>query len=153
VVQVTSLDDEAKGRIRNLQSIYVAEHQALVNWGLWSTDRSRIFPSLTGSSIWDQFKRDENDAYGDDPKERVTPEEPAKAEAAERPPHNERQAIDLDQRIHGAGGLSLHIREAIRAAYCNLSATEAQYPSFAGCPLDAFCERLEGALIFVRRWV
>jgi hypothetical protein len=151
---MTSLDDEARGRIRNLQSLYAAEHQALVNWGLWSTDRSRIFPSLTGPSIWDQFKRDENDPYGDESSaQKANPEEPAKAEAAERPPHNERQAIDLDQRIHGAGGLSLHIREAIRAAYCNLSATEAQYPQFAGCPLDALCERLEAALIFVRRFV
>jgi len=149
---IVSTDDEAIGRIRNLQAIYQQEHLALVNWGLWSMDASRIFPKLTGPAIWNQYKYEEGD-YAEEVEDRLIPAGPAKAEAAEKPPYDEKAAIELDERLHGIGCPSLYIREAIRAAYCNYEATEAQFPQFAGCPLDDFCERLEGALKFVRRFL
>lgn len=146
--------NETAVRIRALQSMYGAEHAALTNWGLWSMDRANIFPRVGRPSVWDQFDRSKVPAWGDESEapERVDPG-PAKAEPAERQPYDELEGTILDERIHAAGGLSLEIREAIRTAYCSREVPDDQFPRLTGCTVDAFCERLEGALLFVSRFI
>lgn len=146
---------EATVRIRALQAMYSVEHLALVNWGLWSMDRSGLFPTVSRPSVWDQFKRSEGDDYGEekDHAERIQYPGPAKSEAPEREPYDERAAVILDERMHHPGGLAVHVREAIRVAYVSREVPDEQFPRLTGCSVDAFCERLEGALLFVGRFV
>lgn len=142
------------GRIRNLQDLHSTAHRALTNWGHWSVDRSDIYPRLKPPSLWDQFKRDENDPYGDEQAPAVSVEQqPAKAEAAEKQPYDERQALLVDARIHGYGGLPVEVRYTLKAAYVSREIPESQFPRAAGCGEDAFCERLENALLFVSRYI
>ena len=143
-------------RIRDLQSRYPREHQALVNWGAWSRDRRGIFPpEIVPPKVWDQFKRDENESWGekDDATVVVESAEPDKAERAEEEPYNELHGLQLDERLHGYGGLSEAIRGALKAAYVRRDIHESQYARAAGCGQDAFCERLEAGLVFVGRFV
>lgn len=142
------------GRIRTLQAIHSEAHKALINWGDWSADRRGIFPILAPPEMWDQFKRDEREDYGEEQAPAVTPE--ASTPKAERAPlrgYDERAGLALDERIHAAGGLPVEMRRAIRTAYVTREVPEEQFPRFAGCSEDAFCERLEACLLFVGRFV
>lgn len=142
------------GRIRTLQSMYWDAHQALTNWGHWSADRRGIFPTQAPPAMWDQFKRDEREDYGDEQPPAVTAEAALpKAEAAPRPEYDERSAVALDERIHGYGGLPLEMRVAMRVAYVSREVPEEQFPRFTGCSEDGFCERLEHCLRFVGRFM
>lgn len=145
------------GRIRNLQATYESEHAALVNWGHWSADRRGIFPTQAPPGIWDEFKRDENEAYGevaeDELPELTDEAKTRKAEHLPTPEYDERKAVELDERIHGHGGLPVDFRHALRAAYVTREIPEHQFPREAGCTDDAFCERLESCLLFVGRFV
>lgn len=146
------------GRVRSIQSAHYRAHAALTNWGDWSADRKGIYPRLKPPSVWDQFKRDENEEYGEvKPEDERGPavaiqREPPKAEAAEKKAYNELEAIQLDERIHGYGGLPVEIRHALRAAYVTREVPEEQFPAASGCSEDAFCERLTAALDFVGRF-
>jgi hypothetical protein len=103
--------------------------------------------------MWEQFKRDENEDYGDERPLEERQDAPVKAEAAERPEYDEKLAILLDERIHGYGGLPEFQRLAIRMAYVSSEVPEYQFPVHCGCPLDAYCERLEASLRFVGRFI
>lgn len=142
------------GRIRGLQAAHREAHAALTNWGHWSADRRGIFPVLKPPSVWDQFKRDERDDYGEEQAAAVSAEkQKPKAEGIPRPEYNERQAVDLDERIHHPGGLATEMRYTLRAAYVTKEVPEHQFPRMVGCSDDAFCERLEACLSFVARFV
>lgn len=142
------------GRIRGLQSIHHAAHQALVNWGHWSADRRGIFPTMAPPVMWTQFKPDEREDYGEEQAPAVTSEaKEAKAEAAPRAEYDEKSAVALDERLHGHGGLPVDMRIALRVAYVSREVPEEQFPRFAGCGEDAFCERLENCLLFVGRFM
>lgn len=142
------------GRIRGLQELHHEAHAALRNWGHWSADRRGIFPTQAPPGIWDEFKRDENEAYGDEQPPAVTAEAAtAKAEHLPTPEYDERKAVELDERIHGAGGLPTDFRHALRTAYVSREVPEEQFPRLSGCGDDAFCERLESCLLFVGRYV
>jgi hypothetical protein len=68
--------------------------------------------------------------------------------------YEEKAAVVLDERIHAAGGLGIEIRKAIRTAYIDGGPREGRWHVYANCPTpDAFMERLEVALRFVRRFV
>lgn len=143
-------------RVRILQDNHAKAHAALVNWGCWSRDRRGIFPvQITPPKVWDQFKADENEAWGEvqDAPESQGATEEAKAERAEDDPYNELQGHQLDERLHGYGGLSEAIRIALRVAYVRRDIHESQYPRAAGCGQDGFLERLEAGLMFCERWV
>lgn len=144
------------GRVRALQAMHFAAHQALVNWGHWSADRRGIFPTMAPPAMWDQFKRDENESWGEEPDK--LPEQTGeaairKAEAAPRAEYDEKTAVMLDERLHGYGGLSTMVREALHVAYVSREIPEQQFPRLAGCTEDAFCERLSEALGFVERFL
>lgn len=141
------------GRVRALQEAHARAHAALVNWGDWSADRRGIFPRLSSPALWDQIKRSELDEYGEEqPPAVIVDQGPAKSEAPEAKPHDEKSAISLDERIHGYGGLPVYVRYAIKAAYVTREIPEDQFPRAAGCNEDAFCERLAEALAFVGRF-
>lgn len=142
------------GRIRAIQDAHGTAHRALINWGRWSADRRGIFPTLAPPAMWDQFKRDEREDYGEEQEPAVSIEkQPAKAEAPPMPEYNEREAVEIDERIHGYGGLSAEVRLAIRTAYATREVPEEQFPRLSGCGDDAFCERLAECLSFVGRFV
>jgi hypothetical protein len=140
-------------RVRGLQGIYSAAHEALKNWGAWSRDRRGIYPSMSPPGMWAQYKPDDSDEYGDEPE--VPPPEavPVKAEAAEHELYEEKTAFILDERMHSPGGLGQMVREAIKIAYVSREVPESQFSRLAGCTDDAYCERLETCLRFVGRFV
>lgn len=140
-------------RIRALQAMFWDAHAALREWGAWSMDRRGIYPVLSPPSVWDQFKRSEVEDYGEETDHAQVVTTPVKAEGPDHEVYDEKLAVLLDERIHGPGGMPLHQREAIRLAYATREVPEYQFPRFAGCNLDAFCERLEGALVFVGRFI
>lgn len=144
-------------RIRALQGIYFREHAALMNWGRWSNDRRGIFPKAAGSILGAQYRRSEGEEYGDETKpdqERLArvAAMPRRSEPRERLPYEEKTAVILDERIHHPGGLNVEIRRCLRIAYVTREVPEDQFAKRAGCLVDTFCERLEEALRFVRRF-
>lgn len=140
-------------RLRTIQGTHPTSHKALTNWGLWSADRRGIFPGMKPPGLWAQFKRDENEDWGEETAPQVT-DAPVKAEAPDRPPYDEKLGYMLDERIHAPGGLPLEHRRVIRAAYVFLDAPDYQLVALAGVRNeDAFCELLEGALLFTGRFV
>jgi hypothetical protein len=147
-------------RVRLLQSIYFKAHEALTDWGHWSADRRGMYPTMKPPSLWNNFKRSEVQEWGDEKAEQKDVEvtmtalkQEARAESLEIPPYNERTALEIDSRIHGYGGLADEYRRVLRAAYVTREIPEDQFPKACGCCEDAFCERLESGLIFVRRWL
>ncbi len=140
-------------RIRALQGIYAAAHGALRNWGAWSRDRRGIYPTMAPPGMWAQYKPDEGEEYGDEIEGPLLVTVPVKAEGPDHEPYDEKTALILDERMHGAGGLSQMLRESMKIAYVTLEVPEQQFPRLAGCTDDAFCERLEGCLLFVGRFV
>lgn len=143
-----SIPDLFSLRVRGLQGIYSEAHQALINWGCWSRDRAGIFPADARPSVWDQFKADENEAWGDVPEESKGPAE--KAERAEEDPYNELQGLILDERINSPL-LCRDVSRALVVAYV-WTIPEYQMPARAGCLPDHFCERLEAGLRFAARF-
>ena len=143
-------------RIRALQSIHATAHAALLNWGAWSRDKRGIFPTVAPPGVWDQFAPNPADIEGwassDAPPAEPPTDAPAKREAPERPPYQERPAIVLDERLHHPGGLCVETRHVLRAAYVSEEIPEDQFHTMCGCSTDAFCERLESALLFVARF-
>jgi hypothetical protein len=139
-------------RIRGLQAIYATEHARLVNWGNWSWDRRGIFPTLAPPSLWNQFKRNENEDYGEE-QEKVPADEAPKTEPLPPRPYEELPAVILDERLHAAGGPAQFVRHVAKVAYVSREVPEEQFARLSGCSEDAFCERLEALLVFVRRFV
>ena len=143
-------------RIRGLQDHYPKEHHAFRNWGAWSSDRRGIFPKEKPGPLGGMFDRGGCDPEGWGEESERTNNVillPQKAERAERIPYDEKSAVLLDERIHSAGGLNVEVRKVIRVAYVTREIPEDQFPRFAGCLIDAYCERLEAALLFARRFV
>lgn len=142
-------------RVRGLQGIYPEAHRALVNWGLWSRDRAGIFPIDARPSVWDQFKADESEAWGEDDAEKMVAEAVhVKAERAETEPYEELDARDLDARINEFAALAEFVKDVLVTAYgARGYIPEHQYCRSAGCGQDAFCERLEAGLRFASRFV
>lgn len=138
-------------RIRALQGRFHVEHEALLNWGAWSRDRC-IGPRLARQHLLDAHDGD-IEGYAEEG-------EAAKASAveakAERPQekYDEKSAAILDERIHSAGGMGTEARKALRTAYVDGGPREGRWYLYANCPTpQAFVERLEAALRFVRRFV
>lgn len=140
-------------QIRALQAMNPEAHQALLNWGLWSQDRYCIGPKDARPSMWHQFKPDENEDWGEPEADTPRTDAPVKAEGPEKRPYDEKMGVELDERIHGPGGLSEALRDILKVAYVRRDIHESQYPRAAGCSNEAFAERLEGALVFVGRFV
>lgn len=146
--------DQIQIRIRDIQGSYPDEHWALVDWGVWSRTFVGFGQGVGRQSIWSQGKPDETDAYGDvEENAPVVVDAPAKNERVDESPEDPRRCVVLDERIHAPGGLNVETRHAIRAAYVLRYVLESQYHRAAGCSPDAFCERLEAALKFVRRFI
>lgn len=143
--------DEFPVRVRLRQADYPEGHKALINWGLWSRDRAGIFPIDARPSIWDQFKADENEAWGDTPEVAAGPAE--KPERADDDPYDELAGSTMDERLHAPGGPGYEIRLALRVIYVHRAIPEYQYAARAGCSPDALCERLEAGLRFAERFV
>lgn len=145
--------NEAAVRIRALQAMFAVEHAALRNWGAWAADLAGIYPSISRPHLWEQFDRRgaDKDGWGVEQEPQVK-ESPVKAEPAEKRAYDEKLAVMLDERMHSPGGLPDYVRLAIRTAYVSHEVPDDQFPRLSGCTLDAFCERLEGALRFVGRF-
>lgn len=148
--------DAFVARVRTIQGTYPAAHNALRNWGRWSGDQRGIFPKQSSPSIG--YCRSEGEEYGEetapDAERRARLEEiPRKSEPMDRIPYDEKSAVILDERIHHAGGLGVDVRIALRVAYVSREIPEDQFPRRTGCLEDTFCERLEEALRFTRRFV
>ena len=146
------LEVEFAVRVRELQGAYSAEHWILVDWGVWSRTLVGFEHGIGSQSIWTQGKPDENESYGevDSPPEVV--DAPAHAERVDEAAEDERRCAILDERMHKPGGLSPTVREVLKVAYIKRYIPEYQYARLTGCHPDAFCERLEEALKFVRRF-
>lgn len=141
-------------RIRGIQGKHLRAHQALVNWGDWSADKRGIFPNMKPPPVWNQFARSKVDEWGEEDHKipiQLNAGLP-KPEPRETSPYDERTALQIDERIHGYGGLGEYQRHALRAAYVTREIPEDQFPKACGCNDDAFCERLEDALAFVGRF-
>jgi hypothetical protein len=77
-----------------------------------------------------------------------------KAERSEEAEYDEKQAVMLDERIHGYGGLDDEYRKCIRTAYVNGGPREAQWYALSNCSTPGqFLERLQASLQFVSRFV
>jgi hypothetical protein len=142
-------------RVRSLQADFPQAHQALVEWGSWSRDRKGMAPPpIQPPRIWDEFKPDENESYGEVTEETTIVEQTeVKAERAEDDPYDELQGTILDERMHSPGGLAMEVRNALKVAYVHRYVLEANYPRQAGCSQDAFLERLEAGLRFAQRFL
>lgn len=141
-------------RIRLLQETHQPGHLALVNWGLYSRDRYWPGPADARPKLWDEFKRDENDPYGEDVAEDLrVPQAEIKQERAEDDPYDEKAGAALCERLHGPGGPDKDVRGILRIVYVYRYVREEQYTRQAGCSQDAFCERLEAGLRFAGRFV
>lgn len=147
------LSEVFTAQVRGLQAIHAEAHRALLNWGLWSRDRRGMSPTLQPSSTWDEFKRSEVDDYGEEAAAPIILTVPAKPEYPELPPYDEKAAIELDERLHGPGGLALELRRVLQMAYVTREIPETQFARLTGCPEHAFRERLETGLLFVARFV
>lgn len=104
-------------RVREIQSNHPHAHQALVNWGLWSRERGGIFPTLALTALWDMAQPGDPNDWAEPPEEieRVEQAE-VKAEAANEPMANEKQAAELDAFIHDAEFPAIW-RKCLAAAY------------------------------------
>jgi hypothetical protein len=139
-------------QVRGLQAIYAEAHAALLNWGAWSLDRRGIFPTMSPPGWAQQYRASEGEEWGEEQATKAV-EAPVKAEAPDRPPYNEKAAIELDERLHAPGGPNTEQRRAIKIAYCSMDIPEYQFPSLSGCTSqDAYRERLEACLVFVARF-
>jgi hypothetical protein len=138
-------------QIRSLQAIHNLAHTALVNWGAWSLDRRGIFPTMDPPGWTQQYRASEGEEWGEEQATKAV-ETPVKAEAPDRPPYNEKAAIELDERLHGPGGPNVEQRRAIKIAYCTRDIPEYQFPTLSGCLADSYRERLEACLMFVARF-
>ncbi len=147
--------DVFAAQVRALQSIYDEAHKALVNWGAWSRDLRNVYPAgYVMSPTWREALPSKFGDFGEvDENTEVVPQAEVKAESAEREAYDERAGLEIDRRMHEAGGLSLDVRLAVRAAYLSREIPEEQFPKFSGCSHDAFRERLEYALQFVGRFI
>lgn len=146
--------DEFPGKVRDLQGDYSNEHWALVDWGVWSRTLVGFEKGIGKQSVWFQGKEDENEAYGEVPEGPVqVVEAPAKVERLAEEPEDERRSVLLDERMHAPGGLSVDVRQALKVAYIRRYIPEYQYPRATGCSHDAFLERLQAGLKFVRRFL
>jgi hypothetical protein len=109
---------------------------------------------ITPPRVWDEFKPDENESYGEVTEETTIVEQTeVKAERAEEEPYDELQGTILDERMHSPGGLAMEVRNALKVAYVHRYVLEANYPRQAGCSQDAFLERLEAGLRFAQRFL
>lgn len=153
---VPPVDSVFTAQIRALQGIYPEAHRALINWGAWSRDLRNVYPpGVVVSPTWREALPSKFGDFADEDEEGVGRNdhvEPAKAEALEREPYDELAGRNLDERMHGPGGLSVEVRVAMRVAYLSRETPEEQFPRHAGCNHDAFRERLETALRFVMRF-
>jgi hypothetical protein len=144
-------------RIRDLQGRFHAEHLALLNWGIWSRDVRGIYPSIARCLIFDNFIHDDTEGWGDcsnEGNDRSQIENtPAKAERSEEEPYDEKSALELNDRIN-APQLSECLKRVLRTAYVDGGSAEHRWYVYADCSTpDAFLERLEASLNYVRRWV
>lgn len=143
--------------VRALQAIHSEAHEALLNWGRWSRDLKRVFPpGIPESPTFREATPSKFGDFADDSdllRVEVVAQTETKAERSEEEPYDERSGALLDERIHGYGGLPIFIREVLKAAYVSREVPEEQFHRMAGCSRDAFRERLEAGLIFVRRFV
>lgn len=141
-------------RVRSLQGDFSPEHWALVDWGIWSRTLVGFEKGIGRQTVWTQGKPDETDPYGDiEGGEVVIVDAPAVNERIEESPEDPRRCYMLDERMHAPGGLSVEVRRALKAAYVRRYILECNYHREAGCSQDAFCERLEAGLRFVRRFI
>jgi hypothetical protein len=124
-------------------------------------DLGGIFPSLKPPAIWSEFNRGRCDPEGwGEEKDydahcriliKLPPAE--KADPIEKAPYDEKQALILDERIHGPGGPDKEVRLCIKTAYTTRAVPENQFWKLSGCSTpDIFCERLEAALRYVGRF-
>jgi hypothetical protein len=144
-------------RIRGIQARFALAHAALTNWGAWSRDRYNIGPKDSRTKVFEQYVHDETEAYGEVEQGEATraadiAPELRKAEFDDPEPHDEKAGAILDERLHSNSGLCADIRRIIRVAYVTREVPENQFHRLSGCSEDAFCERLEVALQFVRRF-
>ena len=152
-------------RVRSLLESRQKEYAELVNWGVWCRDDPQRPQGIRPPKVWDQVKHDETEEWGDKDDAEVVAEsdEPAKAEAREKKHYNAARAAQLDERMHGPGGLPDYIRLVLRVVFVYQS-HEAQYVrearslewrwqvENAGCTQDALLERLAEGLKFVGRF-
>lgn len=143
--------------IRELQGRFPDEHQALANWAKWSRDRRGIYPAgVTAPGIWQEAPTSKWEL--DDP-EAYEPHIPmiaaAKGDRPEAEDYDEKQAVMLDERIHGFGGLSESLRSVLEVAYLTRYLQEDRMHRFCHPPTthSGFRERLEECLRFVARWI
>jgi len=141
-------------RIRALQGMNEPAHLALVNWGRWSRDRHGIFPpGITPPGLWNQALPSKFGDFADEEEgQRVEVQEPAKAEAAEKEPYDEKAGTVLDERVHHPS-FPQYLRDILKVAYVTREVPEDQFPRLIGCTEDSFCERLEACLKYVGRFV
>lgn len=149
------LSEVFPAQIRALQAMYPEAHQTLVNWAKWSRDRHKVYPpGVTPNPMWESFDSSKVTDWGEEhaiPKERLAQAD-TKSEPHEKEDYDEKAGREIDERIHGYGGLSVTIRDTLRVAYVSRYLPESQFPKAAGCSHDAFRERLEAALVFVSRF-
>lgn len=154
-MKLNDLDEQQiqAARIRELQSRYPQAHEALMNWGAWSRDRSGMYPAISQTHVFDQYVHDETEGYAEEG-EGVTNPHAVIVTKAERDSedYDEKSAVALDARLHP--DLAEYLRIVLRAAYVDGGPREGRWYVYANCSTpDQFLERLELAFRFVGRWV
>lgn len=161
-MNLADVDQDAIERelIRALQDLYQAEHAALIQWGRWSRDRRGIYPpGVVPNPMWDaaptskwQFDAPEPEA------EEYRPHIPFVAEKGDRPEdedYDEKQAVALDERIHGPGGLGEALRSCLEVAYVTRYVQEHRFHRLCSppCQPETFRDRLAECYAFVSRFI
>jgi hypothetical protein len=134
------------GEVRGIQSAYPQAHQALRNWGLWSRDRAGIFPCISRPSIWNEYAPKVGDFAEENLDRELPRDEVVKQEMAETPDYSEKEAVELDEYMHGPEGLVYAIRKCLLVAYVSLEIPEDQFPKLAGVTHEGFLMSLTSAL-------
>jgi hypothetical protein len=150
--------DLLTGHIRGIQDAYPQAHEALKDWGLWSSYRFGIYPRMARSVIWNMGKQDHRDYADENDTGALTPEQKAahaaaqgegKAEGPARIPFSERVAVEVDIRLHKDDFPAIW-RRCLKTAYVHRF-PEYQWPSRARCGQTGFLMFFEGGLNRLQR--
>ncbi len=148
------------GQVREIQGAFAIAHKALVQWGIWSRNRSGIYPTITSPSMWEQYAPNDKDLRewveaSEDAT--IVPQLEIKAEAANDGDCDEKTAEELDILIHDQEFPTIW-RKCLSAAYVSREIPEYQFPREATVckprseriSHDTFLMMLDGALMHIQ---
>lgn len=149
--------DVLTGQIRAIQDAYPIAHEALKDWGLWSSYRSGLMPrGIVRPFLWQmatpsKFSDFADEEEGKDQAQaaRAQAQGEAKNEGQAREAFSERVAVEMDIRIHKDDFPPIW-RRCLKTAYVH-RVPEYQWPSRSRCGQTGFLMFFESGLSRLQR--